>query len=80
MCLGNYLLGKNNPMEQHTPGADWLESSFAEDDLAILVDIKLTMSQQCALVAKKANSLLDHIRQSTFSKLRGVILCFTHHW
>ncbi|KAJ7403003.1 hypothetical protein BTVI_81445 [Pitangus sulphuratus] len=46
-CLENYLLGKNNPLQQYIPRANWLESSFAEDNLAILVDIKLTMSQQC---------------------------------
>ena len=54
--------------------ADQLESSFAEKDLVILVDNKLTMSQQCALSLKQANSLLACIRQSIASKLREVIL------
>ncbi|PKU40518.1 hypothetical protein llap_9176 [Limosa lapponica baueri] len=35
---------------------------------------KLTMSQECALVAKKANGVLECIKKSVASRLRGVIL------
>lgn len=40
----------------------------------VLVNIKLTMSQKCTLVAKKANSILDCIRRSTASMSQDVIL------
>ncbi|KAJ7422320.1 hypothetical protein BTVI_14389 [Pitangus sulphuratus] len=64
------LLGKNNPRHQYRLEADLLESSSAEEDLGILVDNKLPMSQQCVLVAKKASGVLRCIRKSTASRLR----------
>ncbi|KAK4827639.1 hypothetical protein QYF61_019849 [Mycteria americana] len=45
----------NNLMHQYRLGADWLESSFAEKDLEVLVDKKWNMSQQCAPVTKRAS-------------------------
>jgi len=38
-------LGNNNSRHQYVLGANWLESSFAEKDLGILVNNQLTMSQ-----------------------------------
>ncbi|GAB0180571.1 mitochondrial enolase superfamily member 1 [Grus japonensis] len=50
---------RNNPSHQDMLEANWLESSFAEKDLRVLVDTKLTRSQQCTLVAKKANKKVN---------------------
>jgi len=50
-------LGKNNFMYQYRLGADLLERSSAEKDLDVLVDSRLTMSQQYALVTKIDNGI-----------------------
>jgi len=55
-------------------GADLLETMSVERDLGVLVDNKLTMSQQRALVAKKANGILGCIRRSVASRSREVLL------
>jgi len=61
-------------MHQYRLRADLLESSSVERDLGVLVDDKLTMSQQCALVAKKANGIVRCTRKSVASRSREVLL------
>jgi len=61
-------------MHQYRLGADLLESSSVGRHLGVLVDDRLTMSQQCALAAKKANGILGCINNSVASRSREVLL------
>ncbi|PKU29422.1 hypothetical protein llap_20274 [Limosa lapponica baueri] len=65
---------RNNPLHQYRLGADLLESSSEEKDLGVLADKRTPMSQECALVAKKAHGILGGIRKSVTSRWREVIL------
>ncbi|GAB0205023.1 hypothetical protein GRJ2_002967900 [Grus japonensis] len=65
-------LGKNNSMHQYMLKLSQPEGSLAEKDLAVLVDTKLTMSQQHAIVVNVADGILGCIRKSVASVLREV--------
>jgi len=67
-------LGRNNARHQYMLRATQLGSILAEKELGVLMDTKFSMSQQCALAAKKVCGVLDYIRQSLASRLREVRL------
>ncbi|PKU44233.1 rna-directed dna polymerase from mobile element jockey-like [Limosa lapponica baueri] len=57
-------VGRNNPVQWYRLGVDLLEMSSGERDAEVLLDNKLPMSQQCALVAKKVNGIQGCIKNS----------------
>lgn len=61
-------------MHQYRLGAELMKRSSAEEALGILVDYRLTVNQECALVAKKANGILGCINKSVASCWREVII------
>lgn len=71
-------LQQENSLQLYRLGTIWLESSFAEQDLEVLADSKLNISQQCALAAK-ADSLLGFINRSSTSGMSKEIISLGIH-
>ncbi|PKU42246.1 rna-directed dna polymerase from mobile element jockey-like [Limosa lapponica baueri] len=67
-------LGKRNPGMQHQLGSTRLGSSSVGRDLGVLVDNKLSMSEQRAAAAKKANRMLGCINKDITSRDKEVII------
>ena len=56
-------MGHPSPTQHYRLGGEWLESCLVGKDLGVLVNTQLNMSQQCAQVAKKPNSIVPETVQ-----------------
>jgi len=67
-------MGQANPKHKYSLGGEWIGSSPAKKDLRVLVDKKVSMTQQCGLTAQKDNHILGCIKRSVASRSSEVIL------
>lgn len=65
---------RNNSMHWYVLRTNSFENSFADMDAVVLEDSKVIMSQQCAVIAEKENSILACMKKSVASRLSEVIL------
>jgi len=59
---------RNNHVHLYRLEDNLLEKSSAEKDPSVLVDNRLAMNQQCALVAKKDKGILGCIKKNMASR------------
>lgn len=57
-------LGRTNLMHQYRFEIDLLEGSSMEKDLGVLLNNRLTMSQQCDLVTKQTSGILGSMNSA----------------
>ena len=67
-------MGQRNPGYTLRLGEELLKSSPVKKDLGVLVDEKLNVSQQCALVRQKANGILGSVSRGVAGRDREVIV------
>ena len=66
-----FHVGMNNRKYQYRVGQDLLEMSSAERNVGVLVDNRLAMSQQRALMAKAASGILGCIKRNMARRVRS---------